>query len=144
MPPSQCAPTAPSPGALSSGVTLPAVTLTDEGAWGELHAVLTRAQDVKVAAFKETDVGRGQGLSRREHSSTRAQVAAQRERETLPPVLPPEVLVGQSCPDFWRAALGVEDPNAPPSSTPACLADRLDGLWFIHLRRESMEVSRET
>jgi hypothetical protein len=94
--PTPCAqaapPTAPQATAGTQGVTLPAVTLTDEGAFDELHALLeqrstaiqegcnrivrlslqhakeqllklvpvlserlTRAQRVKVAAFKETD-----------------------------------------------------------------------------------------
>jgi hypothetical protein len=46
--PSQCAPSAPSP-APPSGVTLPAVTLTDEGTWGELHAELEQ----RITAIRE-------------------------------------------------------------------------------------------
>jgi len=37
--PSQCAPAVPAP-APPSGVTLPAVTLTDEASWSELHALV--------------------------------------------------------------------------------------------------------
>jgi hypothetical protein len=46
--PSQCAPSAPSPAPLA-GVTLPAVTLTDEGAFDELHAEVEQ----RITAIRE-------------------------------------------------------------------------------------------
>ncbi|HZF51429.1 MAG TPA: hypothetical protein VE093_22385, partial [Polyangiaceae bacterium] len=61
--PSQCAPAVPAP-APPSGVTLPAVTLTDEGAFDELHAEIEQ----RITALREA----GSSLTRHERMAVKA------------------------------------------------------------------------